>query len=148
MAVYRERRRTPAWLVGAVAVALVLAAAGGVAWAVASGQPSAEERIGEAVRGISAQVDVLTISHYTDDSVRDGRAALEGEYQAALLDVERAREAWDGVRDAVPPDDALRVDESLRLLTDLVRAKRAPEEVARAARDLLASLSALEGVDP
>lgn len=140
MAIYRARRQTP-WK-GWVLAAAVMVAAVVVTVRLAVRQNSTAEPVGPAVERMAATADVLRLSHYTPEAVRDGQVVLEGEYQAALEDVRHLRQDWERIRSLLPTERAAGVDRTLNLLEAQVHQRRPAEEVAATAEQLIEELRA------
>ena len=137
MVVYRPKRRFPLWTKAAIVLAALLLLAGAALWVRSAVRPSAEERLAQAVASMTAQLDVLRISHYTPDVVRDGQVVMQAEYQAALADIERVRGEWRSVREDVPEPERAQVDRAIEDLRLLVEARRPPAEVDQRASELI-----------
>ncbi len=137
MVVYRPKRRFPLWVKVAIALAGLILLAGAGLWVRSSTRPPAEERIARSVASMTAQLDVLRISHYTPDVVRDGQVMMESEYQAALADIERVRSEWQAVRAEVPEPERTQIDRAIEELSALVEARRPPAEVDQRASELI-----------
>jgi hypothetical protein len=137
MVVHRPKRRFPLWAKAAIVLAALVLLAGAGLWARSATRPSAEERIAQSVASMTAQLDVLRISHYTPDVVRDGQVVMEGEYQAALADIERVRSEWQAVRAEVPEPERTQIDRAIEELSALVEARRPPAEVDLRASELI-----------
>ncbi|MCM8749258.1 hypothetical protein NET02_08880 [Thermomicrobiaceae bacterium CFH 74404] len=143
MVVYRPKRRFPLWAKGAIVLAALLLLAGAGLWVRSATRPSAEERLAQAVASMMAQLDVLRISHYTPDVVRDGQVVMQTEYQAALADIERVRGEWQSVRGEVPEPERAQVDRAIEELRMLIEARRPPAEVDQRASELIELLRGL-----
>jgi hypothetical protein len=143
MVVYRPKRRFPLWAKAAIALAALVLLAGAGLWARSATRPSAEEQLAHAVASMTAQLDVLRISHYPPDVVRDGQVLMESEYQAALADLERVRSEWRAVRDAAPEPERAQIDQAIEELRQLVEARRPPAEVDQRASELIDLLRGL-----
>lgn len=143
MVVYRPRRRLPMWAkaVGVLFVTVFVVAIG--IWIRAVTRPSPEERLHEAVATMTAQLDVLRLSHYTPDVVDNGVVRLDSEYQAAVEDVRHVRETWQSVRDVVPEQQRADVDRMVADLSAAVESRRSPEEVDRLVEELIVRLRGL-----
>ena len=137
MVVYRPKRRYPLWAKAAIALAALILLAGAGLWTRSATRPSAEERLAQAVASMTAQLDILRISHYTPGVVRDGQVVMQSEYQAALADIERVRSEWQAVRVEVPEPERMQIDRAIEELSALVEARRPPAEVDRRASELI-----------
>lgn len=144
MVVYRPKRRFPRWAKAAIALAALVLLAGAGLWVRSATRPSTEERLAQAVASMTAQLDVLRISHYTPDVVRDGQVVMESEYQAALADVERVRGEWQAVRAEVAEPERRQIDRAIEELSTLVEARRPPAEVDQRASELIDLLRDLQ----
>ncbi len=143
MVVYRPKRRFPLWAKAAIALAALLLLAGAGLWARSATRPSAEERLAQAIASMTAQLDVLRISHYTPDVVRDGQVVMQGEYQAALADIERVRSEWQSVRTEVPEPERTQIDGAIKELHALVQARRPAPDVDTRVSKLIELLRAI-----
>ncbi len=143
MVVYRPKRRFPLWAKAAIALAtLALLAAGGL-WVRSATRPPAEERLAQAVASMTIQLDVLRISHYTPDVVRDGQVVMQSEYQAALADIQHVRSEWQAVRAEVPEPERTQIDRAIEELHTLVQARRPAPDVDKRASELIELLRAI-----
>ena len=119
----------------------------GILLAVMASRPSPQARLAETVNSITAQLDVLRLSHYTPGVVQGGEILAPGEYQAALQVLNRVRREWRDVRHLVPDADARRVSSALDRLEALVRARAEPAEVSTAVEELVSLLEGLRARD-
>ncbi len=145
MSLYREARRRRKWLPVAVAGLAALALIAGIV----IGRATAPERsLREAVRDVqenarlaSDALELVTIEYR--EAVSDGEVAAETEYQAARDGVERAREAFEGIRDELAVLDSTetrRADEALAELERLVARRASPDDVESVAADAAGSI--------
>ena len=140
MAVYGERgrRTTPVVLAGALVVLLVLL--GGWVWLRLRSEPGPEEahrRVQQETQRMLEGLDVLTVSHYTEGVVQDGRVLLPEEYQAARDNLREIRRHLDAMRPYLTPQQADEVETELRKLEALVEGKRPASEVQQQAERLM-----------
>lgn len=143
MAIYRPRRRVAWWvwvLAGVAALAAIVASG---LWLQQRMRPDPRVATASALQAMVDQLDVLRLSHYTPEGVRDGQVLAPGEYQASFQDVERARQEWQQVRQNVPPDRVAEVESGLAQLEEQIRARRSAEDVGRQAENLIRLLQAL-----
>lgn len=131
MAVVRPRQRRPAWLPVAIvagSLVIVLVAVAGAAWwsTRRSSTPDVDARIQQMV----AELDVLAISLYTDDVVRNGQVLAPEEYEAARRAVQRIREQWQAIQPAVPAESRTAVDSLLTELETAIDSRADPRQVA------------------
>ncbi|MCX7624079.1 MAG: hypothetical protein N2Z82_10080 [Thermomicrobium sp.] len=144
MAVVRPHRRRPAWLPAAVVAATIVLVTLVAAALLRTRSPApASADVSSAVPQMVAELDVLAISLYTDETVRDGTVLRPEEYAAARTALERVRTQWERVRQAVPETRRERVDSLLDRLTHAVDARAPAHEVQDLARSLQAELRSL-----
>ena len=141
MAIYGERRRptTPVLLAGILVV--ILAVTGAIfALTRLRGAPSpgAQRRlIAQEVQQMIEGLDVLTISHYTDDVVRTGQILLPDEYQAARDNLQQIRQRFERIQPYLDPQQAAEVGAALTKLQTMVENKQPPAEVGQQAERLV-----------
>jgi len=144
MAVYGERRRRTTPIVLAGALVVLLALLGGWAWLRLRPGPGPEEarrRVQQETQRMLEGLDVLTVSHYTEEVVQGGRVLLPEEYQAARENLQEIRRRFEVIRSYLPPQQADRVDAALTELEALVKAKRPAAEVQQQAERLMGLLT-------
>ena len=135
MAVYRPRkRRRWIWVLGVLAIA----ALGLFLWKRRRLQPSEEPR--EALTRMQEILEVLVLSHYTQEVVSGGRILREEEYTAALQDLKALEALWPRVQPLFKPAERTAFQAAFARLQELIRAKAPPEEVGNIACVLLLQL--------
>jgi hypothetical protein len=145
MSLYREARRRRLWLPVAVAGLAVLALVAGVV----IGRSTAPERslrdavenVQENARTASDALELVTIEYR--EAVANGEIAAETEYEAAQDGIERAHEAFEGIRDelaVLDPGETRRADEALEELERLVARRASPDDVDRVAAEAARSI--------
>ncbi|MCX2726323.1 hypothetical protein OO015_02300 [Thermomicrobium sp. 4228-Ro] len=150
MAVVRPHRRRPAWLpVAILAAAIVLVAIVVAGWLRFRAPSTASSDVRTAASQIVAELDVLAVSLYTDESVRDGEVLQPAEYEAARNAVTRARTSWERIRDAVSPEERTTIDALFDRLASAIEERAAAAEVQGIVTELQTRLRSLsEGRSP
>jgi hypothetical protein len=98
---------------------------------------------------IIAELDVLALSLYTDETVRNGEVLHPSEYEAARNAVARARASWEQIRDAVNPQERTTIDGLFDRLTSAIEERAAAAEVQGIVTELQTRLRSLsEGRSP
>lgn len=148
MAVYGERRRltTPVMLAGVLVVILVVVGAV-FAFARLRGSPDLEAQrrlIAQEAQQMIEGLDVLTISHYTDEVVRNGQVLLADEYRAARDNLQEIRRHFEAIRPYLAPLQAEEVETALRKLEAMVEEKRPAVEVEQQVEQLIDLLTQLD----
>ncbi|MBX6378120.1 MAG: hypothetical protein IRY95_06165 [Clostridia bacterium] len=137
MVLYRARgRRRGLLVVAAVAVVVALAAAYVLLARRTTGGADRDAEAQEAVRRIAEGLDVLALSHYTDQVVRDGQVVDAAEYAAARRNVAAIRKEFEGVEGrlaARDPGATAEAGELLAHIAEAVERKAPPAEVRKLA---------------
>lgn len=141
MAVYRQRRRS--YLLPAVGVAVAVAAVVVAALLLTAGGEDPSQRLSRAVTTMTAQLDVLAVSHYTDATVADGAVLQPDEHAAALQDLETLRSEWQAVRTLADGRDAPAIDQLVERIESMISRNAPPSEVAAMADELARQLKDL-----
>lgn len=153
MSLYREasRRRRLPLLVAAAALAVGVPTGFGIGRATAPEPTVADalERVRAELRTARDALELLAIEY--PQAVSDGRVTAPTEYDAALADLRRARDAFERARDdlaAITPAAAARVDRLLADVAALVDRKAPAAQVAARAREAEQALRELPGGRP
>ncbi|MFN3336414.1 MAG: hypothetical protein ACK42I_02800 [Thermomicrobium sp.] len=148
MVVVRPQSRRPSWLrVAAVAVGIMVLAIAAIFWAASRESRVPPPDVTGTLERIRAELDVLQVSLYTDQVVRDGQVLEPEEYTAAQTAVQRARAQWETIRERVPPEHRDRVDRLFQELQTAVDMVAPAGEVQEVARDLQEALRSLESTE-
>ncbi len=144
MAVVRPHRRTPVWLpVALLAGAIVLAALLVAAWLSFRRPAAGTADVSTTAARIATELDVVALSLYTDDTVREGAILQPEEFAAAQSAVRRARTQWDEIRAQVEPTQRARIDDLFQRLDDAIAAHAPASEVQALISELQAALRSL-----
>lgn len=147
MAVYGEPRRfnTPLILVGVLAVILLVVGGGLVFTRLRKAPgPEAQRRlVDQEIQRMTEGLDVLTISHYTDEVVQGGHVLLPEEYQAARENLRQLQQRFERIQPYLDPQQAAEVEAALTTLRQMVDNKRSPADVQQQAERLMALLAQL-----
>lgn len=153
MSLYREasRRRRLPLLIAAAALAIGVPTGFGIGRATAPEPTVADalERVRTELRTARDALELLAIEY--PQGVSDGRVTAPTEYDAALADLRRARDAFERARDdlaAINPTAASRVDRLLADLAELVDGKGPAAQVAARAREAERAIRDLPGGRP
>lgn len=148
MVVVRPQSRRAGWLrVAAIAVGIMVLAIAAIFWASSRESPVPHPEVTGAVERIQAELDVLQVSLYTDQVVRNGQVREPEEYAAAQTAVQRARAQWETIRRAVAPEHRDRVDRLFEELQTAVDTRAPAAEVQELVRDLQQALRSLESTE-
>jgi len=150
VAVVRPQRKHPAWLpVAALAAAIVVLALLAAAWLRFRASSAGSPDLAATTSRIVAELDVLSLSLYTEQTVRDGQILSPEEYRAAGEAVQRARSQWELIRSDVDPGQRQPIDDLFEQLARAVETRAPASEVQRLVDDLQVRLRALgEGTSP
>jgi len=144
MAVVRPRSRRPSWFPIVVASAvIVVSAIVGVVVVMLLDVPDAAPALGPTAQRIIAEVDVIAVSLYTDATVRQETVIVPEEYVAARQAVQRVRNQWQSIRDAVEPTKRDRIDELVERLDAAIANRATPLSVREIVDELEKELESL-----
>lgn len=145
MAVYGERRRlTTSVLLAGVLVVILVVAGAIFAFTRLRGSPGPEARrrlIAQEVPRMIEGLDVLAISHYTDEVVQEGQVLLPNEYQAARQNLQQINQLFQKIQPYLEAQQTAEIRDALETLQELVENKRPPTEVSKQAEALIKMLS-------
>ena len=136
MAVYSGRRRRATGIRIALGVALlfILFMLGVIFWSLLG--PGSSQQIPNTLETMSNQIEVMRVSHYTSATVKDGKVINQGEYDAALEDLRRAREEWRAIGGKIDSSWRTQVEEGLDDLQRMVEGKYPADDVNGRAKEL------------
>lgn len=144
MAVVRPRRRRPAWLpVAILAAAIVLVALLVAGWLRTRAPSATSADVAATASQIAAELDVLAISLYTEETIQDGQVVQASEYEAARNAVARARANWERIRGTVSPDERAAIDDLFDQLARSVDSRAPAAEVQAIVAELQTRLRSL-----
>ncbi len=144
MAVVRPRRRRPAWLpVAILAAAIVLVALLVAGWLRTRASSATSADVAATASQIAAELDVLAISLYTEETIQDGQVVQASEYEAARNAVARARANWERIRGTVSPDERAAIDDLFDQLARAVDSRAPAAEVQAIVAELQTRLRSL-----
>lgn len=108
--------------------------------------PGAAQRqqVVQTIQQMIQGLDVLIISHYTDEVVRGGEVRLPNEYQAARQNLQQLDQHFDAIQPYLEAEQAAGVESALTELQEMVENKRPSSEVKEQAEALIRILSQLE----
>ncbi len=148
MAVSRRPRRVNPIIAGLVVLAIgVLVLAGVlVIRSRITPPPSAPEEaqrqlIEQKTQQIVERLDVLIVSHYTEEVIQDGKALLPNEYQAARQNLQQINQLFQEIQPHLEAQQTAEIKDALETLQKLVENKRPPAEVKEQAEVLIKALS-------
>lgn len=149
MAIYGERRKLtrPALLAGSLVVILVVT---GAIFAFTrlrgTSSPETQRRlIAQEVQQMIEGLDVLAISHYTDDVVQNGQILLADEYRAARDNLQQIRQRFERIQPYLDPQRAAEVEAALIKLQTTVENKQPPADVQQQVERLMELLREVTG---
>lgn len=148
MAVSRQPRRVNRIIAGlAVLAVIALILAGILMLRSRSGstQPDPEEarrqRIIQTIQQMIQGLDVLIISHYTEEVVQGGQVRLPNEYQAARQNLQHIQQRFEDIRLYLDAQQAAEIEGALVVLQEMVENKRPVSEVRGQSEALIEMLS-------
>lgn len=143
MAVYTPGRKTYRWAAPAAALLVLGVIVLASLWLVRASRPGPEARVADAADQMSSQLDVLRLSLYTTETVRNGQVVGQQEYDAALEALSQVRSEWEGVRTLVEPRQAEAIGRGLDQLQSLVEGKRPASEVNQLSQILIEQIRSM-----
>lgn len=99
-------------------------------------QEAQHQRVVQRAQQIIEGLDVLVISHYTEETVQAGQVRLPGEYQAARQNMQQLNQWFKNIQPDLETQQAIEIEGSLTTLQEMVERKRPASEVKEQAEAL------------
>lgn len=126
-----------------LAAAIVLVALLVAGWLRTRASSATSADVAATASQIAAELDVLAISLYTEETIQDGQVVQASEYEAARNAVARARANWERIRGTVSPDERAAIDDLFDQLARAVDSRAPAAEVQAIVAELQTRLRSL-----
>lgn len=145
MAIVRPHSRRPWWhRIVAIALSILALALAAIIWGLSHQSDAGQPAVSGTVERIQAELDVLQLSLYTEQVVRDGQVLEQEEYAAAQSAVQRARAQWETIREAMTAEQREHVDRLFEELQTAVNTLAPAAEVQKLAEEIQQGLRPFE----